>query len=401
MMSSLFDQPIDRRTIFNLNQWQWYPQDVLPLWLADMNFRAPQAILDALRAALDHGILGYEIASPALHQRIAERLARLYRWPVTPDSIVPVPGVNIAVRLTASLACKPGQGVLVMPPVFYHFISFPQSYGLVRQDAPLRRLVSANRLRYSVDFDQLRQAFHSHGRTTGMFLLCNPHNPTGQVYTRQELTEIAQICREKDVLICSDDIHSELLLGGAEYTPLAALSPETAERTITLISPGKTFNISGLDCAFAIIPQPELRRRFEEELERQALSPSSLGLTAAAAAYSGECDGWLDELRAYLTTNRDEISAFLTRELPEVRFTCPAATYLAWLDCSAYTQSGQISGSPQEYFLEKAKLALFDGAAFGPGGEGFVRLNFACPRSILSDALGRLKGALRGSSHLS
>ncbi len=254
-MTTSFDETVDRRKIFNVNQWKWYPDDVLPLWLADMNFRTPQPILDTLQAALEHGILGYEMASPALLERVAARLEKLYHWQVAPESIVPVPGVEAGVHIAASLFCQPGQGVLLQPPVYQHFIQFPQAYGLVRQDAPLQCSAQGNLLNYTIDFNVFRQAIHSRGSQTGMFLLCNPHNPTGQIYTADELAALAQICLDQNILICSDEIHNELLLDSASYRPLAALSPAFAENTITLFGPGKTFNMSGLGCAFAVIHQ--------------------------------------------------------------------------------------------------------------------------------------------------
>lgn len=391
-----FDRVINRRLIANLNKWKWYPEDVLPMWVADMDFLTPEPILNALRDALDHGILGYELASRSLLEMVAGRMKKLYGWAVSPEMIVPLPNVNVGYRVAASVTCKIGEGVLVQPPVFYHFIDFPNHYGLRRQDAPLQCLDRDQVIWYELDADNFRQVIHSGGVRTSFFLLCNPHNPVGRVFTADELKWLASICEKNSITICSDDIHSELLLGNAKYIPLAALSPLIAERTITLIGPGKTFNVSGLGCAFAIIPQIELRQRFTEELERLAIEVSSLGLVAARAAYSGACDDWLSALLGYLTTNRDYLVGFIASELPQLRTTVPDATYMAWLDCKGYIQAGVITGSAQEFFLEKAKVAFYDGASFGPGGEGFVRLNFACPRSVLEEGLLRLKKALTG-----
>ena len=393
-MSFQFDRFIDRRSIANLNKWKWYPEDVLPMWLADMDFLTPAPIVDALRRTLEHGIFGYERASQSLFEQIAERMKRLYGWEVAPEMILPIPNVNIGYRLAASVVCQAGEGVLVQPPVFPQFIVFPQTYGLRRQDAPLRCVDHGRAIHYELDRDVFRQAIHSGGVKTGMFLLCNPHNPIGRIFSADELDWMAEVCAENDIVICSDEIHNELLLGEAKYTPIAARSPQIAERTITLLGPGKTFNISGLGCAFAIVPGDALRQRFSEELERGALEVNSLGLAAARAAYSGECDDWLAALRSYLTANRDHLIAFIGNELPRLRATIPDATYLAWLDCNPYIQTGEITGSPQAFFLEKGRVALSDGADFGLGGEGFVRLNFACPRSVLDDGLNRILRAL-------
>ena len=205
---------------------------------------------------------------------------------------------------------------------------------------------------------------------------------------------MAEICQKNETVIVSDEIHSELLLGGARHTPLATLSPEIAERTITLVAPSKTFNIAGLFCGFAIIPNAELRERYKQVVERMTLHVASLAQVAALAAFSGECDAWLNELRAYLTANRNYLVDFVKRELPGIRITVPDATYLAWLDCSELIKSGKISGSPFNFFLKETRVALNDGVAFGTGGEGFVRLNFGCPRATLAEGLERMKKAL-------
>ena len=393
-MSFQFDRFVNRRGIANLNKWKWYPEDVLPLWLADMDFLTPEPIIAAIRRALEHGILGYERASQALLELVAGRMNRLYGWVVSPDTIIPIPSVNVGYRIAASVVCTAGEGVLIQPPVFYHFIGFPKDYGFTRQDAPLRRLDRGRIMLYELDADTFQQAIHSGGAKTSLFLLCNPHNPVGRIFSADELDWMAGVCAENDIVICSDDIHQELVLGDAKYIPLAAHSPQIAGRTITLLGPGKAFNVSGLCCAFAIIPQAALRQRFAEELERLALDVNSLGLAAARAAYSGDCDEWLAALRGYLTANRDHLVTFIDRELPRLRTTAPEATYLAWLDCNSYLHTGEMTGSPQAFFLEKAKVALSDGATFGPGGEGFVRLNFACPRSVLDESLTRIAKAL-------
>jgi cystathionine beta-lyase len=205
---------------------------------------------------------------------------------------------------------------------------------------------------------------------------------------------MADICLKNGVPICSDEIHSELLLDGTKHLPIATLDPEIADRTITLIAPSKTFNIPGLFCGFAIIPNRDLLEGYKKALERLAMHVNSLGLIAAQAAFSGECDEWLRALNAYLTGNRDFLVESIQNDFPGIRTTLPRATYLAWLDCTDLVRSGRINGTPHEFFLKQAKVALNEGRDFGSGGEGFVRLNFGCPRSILVEALGRMKAAL-------
>jgi cystathionine beta-lyase len=299
-----------------------------------------------------------------------------------------------AFKAAARAVCSPGEGVLVQPPVYHPFLEVPEETGTVGQLAPLRQVNGQNTLRYEIDWQVFESAFNSNGTRTGMFLLCHPHNPTGQIYTSAELERMAEICERNGTVICSDEIHSELLLGGARQVPLASLSPDIARRTITLVSASKTFNVVGLFCGFAIIPDSELRSRYRKVLDHLGLHANSLGLIAAEAALSGSCDSWLGELREYLTSNRDYVVDFVAKELAGIRVTVPEATYLAWLDCDELVRSSKGGPDPQRFFLRQAKVALNRGAEFGPGGEHFVRLNFGCPRSTLTEALQRMKAAL-------
>ncbi len=228
-----------------------------------------------------------------------------------------------------------------------------------------------------------------------MFLLCHPHNPTGQVYGRAELERMTELCLASDAVICSDEIHSELLLAGTQHTPMAALDPEIARRTIALLSPSKTFNIVGFFCGFAIIPDAQLRARYRKVQEQLTLHVNSLGLIAAEAAFSGACDPWLQELRRYLTANRDFLVECIGRKMKGVRVTVPQATCLAWLYFSQLKRKKKIASEPAKFFLKNARVGLNPGVEFGPGGEGFVRLNFGCPRATLVRALEQIRGALQ------
>ena len=396
-MSYNFDQIIERRGSNSL-KWQKYPEDVLPLWVADMDFAAPEPITLALRQKVEHGIFGYEMPSRQLAETVAARMQKLYGWRVPPEAVVATPGVVAGFNLAARAVCTAGQGILVQPPVYPPFLSVHTDKELVRQDAPLSLVVKNGDLHYSVDLDRFEQAIHSGGTRTGMFLLCNPHNPTGQAYSRSDLTRMAEACLKNGVTICSDEIHSELLPGGVEHFPLAALDPEVGNHTITLIAPSKTFNVPGLFCGFAIIPNRELLERYKTALLQNALHVSSLGLAAAQAAYSGACDDWLEALNIYLKGNRDFLVETIRHEFSGIRTTQPEATYLAWLDCNELVRSGRISGTPHEFFLKQARVALNEGREFGPGGEGFVRLNFGCPRKTLEKALQLMKTASAGRS---
>ena len=223
-----------------------------------------------------------------------------------------------------------------------------------------------------------------------MFLLCNPHNPLGIIFARKDLLKMAELCIRNNVLIVSDEIHSELMMGDNKFSPLAKLSAEIAKHTITLISPSKTFNVAGLFCGFAIITDKDLRERFEKEVNHLRMHVGSLGLIAAQSAFSGACDGWLKELLRYLTDNRDFLVEYVTEYMPQVRLTIPAATYLGWLD---FTQT-KIVGSPYEYFLKNAKVAASEGQIFGENGEGHIRLNFGTSRKLLEQGLEQMRKAL-------
>jgi cystathionine beta-lyase len=388
-----FDRPIDRRNT-NAIKWDAYPPEVLPMWVADMDFAAPEPVLVALRTKVEHGVFGYEWAPKELLETVAARMQKLHGWQITADMVVAIPGIVSGFNLAARIVAKPGDGVLVQPPVYPPFLQIHENTGLHLQLAQLRQVNDPESLHYEIDFDGFKAALNSGGTHTAMFLLCQPHNPTGTIYTSQEMTRLAELCLENDTIICSDEIHSELLLGGAEFTPMAALSPEVADRTITLVAPSKTFNVAGLFCGFAIIPNPELCKKFKHEVERLTMHVSSLGLAAAQAAFSGDCDDWLADLLCYLTSNRNFLAGYVSRNMPDIRCTDPDATYLAWLDCNTLVSSGRISTSPYKFFLSQAKVALNDGATFGPGGEGFVRFNFGCPRTTMLTALAHMKTAL-------
>ena len=388
-----FDNIVDRRRT-NSIKWHRYPQDVLPLWVADMDFVAPEPVLKALREDVGHGIFGYEFPTRELCETVASRMEKLYGWKVAPEMVFATPGVVAGFNAAARTACTAGQGILVQPPVYPPFLSVHKSAGLIRQDAPLKVKVEDSIVHYRVDFGVFEQAVNGCNAHTGMFLLCNPHNPTGQVFSRQDLLRMAEICLTNDTIICSDEIHSELLLGDAQHTPIASLSPEIADKSITLIAPSKTFNVAGLFCGFAIVPNLELLRRFKKTAEEMCMHVNNLGLAAAKAAFSGECDEWLQSLNIYLTGNRDFLVEYVQQELKGIKLTVPEATYLAWLDCNELVRTGRIQGTPYDFFLNKAKVALNDGVEFGLGGEGFVRLNFGCPRKTLIEALERMKAAL-------
>jgi len=368
-------------------KWNLYKKDILPMWVADMDFPSPKPILDALKKQLDHGVLGYEWAhGTKLPKVVANRMERLYNWKVQPEAVLTVTGIvsGYSVAVRAFEASK--KGMAIQTPVYNEFHEVKNNIGVPQVDIPFVKNVKGNILTYEIDWE----LFEKRIKKVGIFLLCNPHNPLGIIFSRKELTRMAEICIKHNVLIVSDEIHSELLLDGNKFTPMAKLSREIEQHVITLVAPSKTFNVAGLFCGFAIIPNVELRKRYETELSHLRLHAASPGLHASKVAFSGKCDGWLAELNRHLTGNRDFLVDYVTKFMPGVRTTLPDATYLGWLD---FTQS-DIDGSPFEFFKEKAKVALSDGKIFGKEGIGHVRINFGTSRAILKEGLDRMKNAM-------
>lgn len=386
-MTYNFDTVPSRRNPIVLNKWTWYPKDVLPMWVADMDLPAPPQILSALQKQVQHGVLGYELPNKALYEVVAARMKKLYGWEVDPESIVYTPGVNSGYNIAARVLCSRQRGYLIQTPVYNEFHETEQKTGFRQRMAGLEKMIEGSRIRYEVDFE----AFEQEVKKVGMFLLCHPHNPVGKIYSPAELKRMAKICIENDVMIVSDEIHSEILLGDATFTPLASLSRKIAEHTITLISGSKAFNVPGLACAFAIIPDENIRKKFKDAAHAMSYEVSTPGLTAARVAFSGKADLWLRALRRYLTANRDFVIEYLERNLPGVRMTKPDATYLLWLDFSEL----RLKPSPYEFFLKEAKVAFSKGAVFSEDCGQFVRLNFGTTRRVLMEGLERIRKSLR------
>ena len=381
-----FDRVIDRRST-NSNKWRKYPPDVLPLWVADMDFASPEPVVRALRERVEHGVYGYGFEGPEFAEVFVDRLQKRHGWEVSPEAVVLIPGVIPGFNVACRALTRPGDGLLMQLPVYPPILRAPGNHELTRDEALLGRDRDG---RYAADLDAFRAAIH--GRTRA-FLLCNPHNPVGRVFARDELAGMAQICLERDLPIIADEIHCDLLYSGQRHIPMASLGPEIERRTITLMAPSKTFNLAGLKVSVAVIPDAALRERFMaargDFVQAQV---NIMGYTAAFAAYR-DGDAWLGELLRYLETNRDLLADCVRRHLPGISMTPPEGTYLAWLDCRS---AGPAAADPFTFFLERAKVALNDGALFGRGGQGFVRLNFGSPRALLTEGLERMRRALAG-----
>jgi cystathionine beta-lyase len=378
-----FNRLIDRKKTES-EKWLAYDEDVLPLWVADMDFAAPQAVIDALQERVEHGIFGYPREMPQLRQVIADWCLEQYGWEISTEAVLLIPGVVTGFNLAAQAVAEQGDGILFHTPAYPPFLSVAQNGGFVQQAI---ELVQSEDGAYRPDNDSFRSLINSRSK---IFLLCNPQNPTGRVFSQQELGEMAESCLRHQMTIISDEIHCDLVFKGKKHIPIASLDADIANSTITLIAPSKTFNIAGLEASAAIITNPEIRKKVQLAGRGVIGWVNLLGQTAALAAYQKGLP-WLKAVLEYLEANRDFMDDFTRAELPGIKMNKPEATYLGWMDCR---QAG-ISGNPYEFFLKHARVALNDGARFGKGGEGFVRLNFGCPRVTLEEALNRMKEALR------
>lgn len=366
-------------------KWHYVDEGTLPMWVAVMDFQAPQPVIDAMASRVQEGIFGYVADPKELRDVLVARMQRLYNWTIKPEDIVFLQGVIAGITGALRSIGKPGDGVLMTTPVYGPFHGLPGNNGRFANKIPLIANQNGQTLTYDIDFAAFEAALTDQ---TSLFTFCNPHNPIGHVYTRAQLERIAEICLKHNVAICSDEIHCDLLLNGARHIPIASLSPEIAAKTITLMAPSKTFNLAGLVSAFAIIQDEDLRNQFQKSLAGTG-HVNVMGYVSTLAAYR-DSQGWLDEVLAYLQGNHDLVTSYLAECLPEIRMAKMEGTYLAWLDCNAL----KIEGTAADFFKNEAKVAVNGGEWFGDGGAGFVRLNFACPRPMLQDALERMRVAV-------
>ena len=371
---STFDQPLDRRNSDSIKWGKYAGRDILPLWVADMDFAAPPAVVDALQQRIGHGVFGYGGPWPSLTESVLTHLASEYDWRIEPEWIVWLPGLVTGLNV----ACRAVDGeVLTATPIYPPFLSAPRFSGKTLHRAEL----ACSEGHWQWDKAALQQATTA---TTRLFLLCHPHNPVGRCWNRQELVEFAAFAEANDLIVCSDEIHCGLVLDADKrHIPFASLSPEAAKRSITLMAPSKTYNIPGLGCAFAVIPDTALRHRFHHAMDGIVPHVNVLGLAACEAAYL-DCTDWHRELIAYLAGNRDRVSAVVNSE-KRVKMSHVEATYLAWIDVRELGLA-----QPAAHF-EAHGLGLSDGGDFG--APGWLRLNFGCPRATLDEALRRFSNA--------
>ena len=380
-----FDQFIDRKPTESL-KWNCYPDDVLPLWVADTDFRCPPEVIEALHKRVDHGIFGYGKTPEGLDKVMIDRFKRLYDWEVSPDHISYVPGIVTGFSIVLRALCQKGDAVIFQSPAYPPFIGASMASGLIGIQ---NQMYLDERGIYRIDFDLFeRQVVDNKVK---VYILCNPQNPTGRVFSKEELLKLGDICLRHNVIICSDEIHGDILFDGRKHTPIASLDPEISKITATFMAPSKTYNIAGLHASVAIIQDESLHNTVKEFMQYLISCPGILSLVAAKAAYEFG-DEWLHEQIVYMQTNRDLIGAAIDGGmLPGIRWSKPEGTFLAWLDCRELG----IEENLQEFFMQNAKVCLNDGCTFGEAGEGFLRLNFGCTQAVLNEALEKMAEAIR------
>jgi cystathionine beta-lyase len=385
-----FDTVIDRRQTNSLKYdfaaERHRPADVLPLWVADMDFRAPEPVLEALRRAVDHGIFGYSDVKQPYFDAVASWFGRRFDWTPCPEWLVKTPGVVFALAMALRALTEPGDRVLIQPPVYYPFFS-------VIEDND-RRIVENELVyqngRYAIDFEDFERKITEND--VKLFILCSPHNPVGRVWTPEELRRIGEICRKHGVFVISDEIHCDFAFPQHPHTVFLAANPEMADRAIVCTAPSKTFNLVGLQVSNIWIPDEGIRRRFCKELDRSGYSQlNALGLVACQAAYE-QGEEWLEQCKGYLRANLDFLRRELAQRLPQIRLVEPEGTYFAWLDCAGL---GLNRRELNDLVVQKARLWLDAGHIFGESADQFQRVVLACPRKTLEQALQQLEDAVR------
>jgi len=402
-MKHPFDAKVDRRGTNSL-KWEFIQREgdplhwehtdrcfgedrVLPMWVADMDFRCPEPVVKALVERAQQGIYGYTAPSDAFYESVVNWMMRRHRWEVKPRWICVTPGVVPALNMLVQSFVSPGDRVLIQPPVYYPFYSAIENNG---------GEVAANPLvyesgRYRMDFAELEEK--TKDPRVKMAILCSPHNPVGRVWTRDELLRFGEICIENNVLVVSDEIHGDLIYKGHVFTPFATISPELAQHSVICTAPSKTFNLAGLQTSCIIVPNDKLRERFGNTLQRNGLAlTGSFGVVALQAAYDHGAE-WLEQALSYLQANLEYLEAYVAERIPQISFIQPEGTYLVWLDCRGL---GLDQSGLRRLMMEKARVYLDEGVIFGPQGEGFERINIACPRSVLAEALDRIRNAIAG-----
>jgi cysteine-S-conjugate beta-lyase len=383
-----FDEEIDRVGTnclkYDLREKFFKSPDIIPLWVADMDFRTPDFVMEAIAKRSGHEILGYSFHPDSQYQSIIDWVMKKHQWKIQKEWIGFTPGVVPALNLAIQAFTNPGDKIIIQTPVYFPFYSAVKDH---QRKLIINPLVLSNG-RYRMDLENLKVQIDSR---TKMLILCSPHNPTGNVWTREEIEPLAEICMKHNILILSDEIHSDIIYPGNKHVPVATISDYISDHTITLMSPSKTFNFAGLSTAYFITSNTSLRERLQGETEKFHLSMGNIfGNTALEAAYCNG-DDWLKQLITYLEGNITLVRNFINNHLPFLTLIEPEATFLLWID---FRRSGLSDSSVRQLLIDKANLGLSNGILFGKEGDGFQRMNIACPRSLLEKALKQLQAAL-------
>ena len=387
MMKYNFDEIVPREGTnclkYDARERFFGSKDVLPLWVADMDFKTPDFIVEAIKKRAEHEIFGYTFRSDSYYNSIIGWMKRRHNWDIRRDWISFSPGVVAGLTFAIEAFSKPGDGVIVQPPVYFPFFDCVKGTKRKMVENPMK----IENDRYTFDFEDLKAKID---KKTKLLLLCNPQNPGGMVFTKEELTELAAICLENKIMVISDEIHSDLIFEGHKHIPFASLSEDIAQNCMVSMAPSKTFNIAGFSSSIVIIPNKTKFARYERAIGVGHLHMGNIfGTVAMEAAYnSGE--EWLNQMLEYLWDNYKVLEEFFKTKLPKVKVMRPEATYLIWLDFREY---GMKNAELMKFTVENAKVGLNDGGRFGTGGDGWLRINIGCPRSVLEEGLTRLANA--------
>ena len=384
-----FDRIIERRGTGAL-KWDALGErygrgDLLPMWVADMDFETPPFIVEALRRRLEHPVFGYTTEPHDYRPAVVRWIADHHGWEVQSEWLAYIPGIVKGIGMVIDIFTSPGDKIIIQPPVYHPFRLVPEGNGREVVWNPLREVPGGG---YEMDFGQLEQVADERCR---LLILSNPHNPAGIVWDRDTLVRLAEFCHRRNILVISDEIHCDMALFGNRHIPFAAVSAEAAACSITFGAPSKTFNIAGIVSSYAVVPDPSLRERFFGWLKANELDEPTIFAPIATVAAFTEGEEWRRQMLSYVEANVEFVIGFCAEQLPAIRPLRPQASFLIWLDCRGL-------GLPQEelvdLFVNGARLALNDGAMFGPGGEGFMRLNAGTPRALLAEGLNRLREAV-------
>ncbi|MDY5578000.1 MAG: MalY/PatB family protein [Lachnospiraceae bacterium] len=386
-----FDTVIDRKNTnclkYDFAKRRGLPENVLPLWVADMDFKISSYIQEAIQKQVEHGIFGYSEVQGEYFHILQSWMKRHYGWNVEEKWLIKTPGIVFALAMAVRAFTEKGDAVLIQQPVYYPF-----SEVILDNERKLvdSTLIQDETGRYHIDFIDFEEKIVN--EKVKLFFLSNPHNPVGRVWSKEELEKIGDICFKHHVIVVSDEIHADFIFSGTHHV-FANVKEEYKDITVTCTSPTKTFNIAGLQISNIFIPNPELKRKFRKQIDAAGYSQlNAVGLTACAAAYE-HGDEWLSAVLKYIKENIDFTKQFFEEQLPEIKMNKPEGTYLVWLDCRDLHLSNE---ELENLVIHKAGLWLDSGAVFGEAGKGFQRINVACPRSILEQALTKLKDAVRG-----